>query len=60
MSMTLSSYINQYVNADNAREYAGIADKYNYIVDITGLPAGHSFIEVIEDYLDRYFELKGE
>jgi hypothetical protein len=58
--MTLSSYINLYVNADNAREYAGIADKYNYVVDITALPVGHRFIEVIEDYLDRYSELKGQ
>ena len=58
--MTLSSYINQYVNADNAREYSRVADKYNFIVDITALPSGHRFIEVIEDYLDRYFELKGQ
>jgi hypothetical protein len=58
--MTLSGYINAYVNETNAQEYARVADKYNYIVDITALPAGHSFIEVIEDYLDRYSELKGQ
>jgi hypothetical protein len=58
--MTLSSYINLYVNKTNAEEYARVTDKYNFIVDITALPVGHRFIEVIEDYLDRYSELKGQ
>lgn len=58
--MTLSGYINAYVNAENAREYSRVSDKYNFIVDITALPAGHRFIEVIEDYLERYTELKGQ
>jgi hypothetical protein len=49
--MTYGEYVKQYVNLDNALEYARLTDKMAFVSDITGLSIDHRFIGHLEDRL---------
>jgi len=56
--MTFNEYVKQYVNLENALEYARVTDKMAFVSDITGLSVDHRFIGGLEDSLDSLTSTK--